>query len=328
MTIATDAHRRGTIVIVVAGLVAVLATMALAFLMRMRGSAEDMQHALRVGQAKIMLVAACSYVQEASRIGWDDPATAEHEECFGWIDVRDDTPGPKPVADHAVGSTGDATRWPIGTFRRCPMHALERPPFATRLTVAYNPIRTPFSSPAADEGDPAYGRALLTAPDPQPVVDNGWPGVVSDAAWAAYAEGDQRPRPESMGRSWFRVYRQAPARFVVTCGAGATLGFRSWQEVVDEGRQDVFANDESVFRSLLAQECRLWYLIEWTGSVALPDMHILDNDLITQVDNFQWGCTNSSQKLGIGWDRTHGHGRNMGGTIRWVQRLREEPTFW
>ncbi len=83
--------RRGTVLIVVAGLSALLASSALIFLISVRGDVEDMNLLQREAQARIMLTAACNYIQEASRLGWEPAASTstEHTEAFGWIDVRD-----------------------------------------------------------------------------------------------------------------------------------------------------------------------------------------------------------------------------------------------
>src|SRR5688572_33473510 len=102
-------HRRGTILIIVAGISALLASLALTFLVRNRSDAEETQATIREVQARIMLVAACNYIQEGSRLGWDQypstPAATNdvfptgssaaasvpvHEETFGWLDVRDE----------------------------------------------------------------------------------------------------------------------------------------------------------------------------------------------------------------------------------------------
>jgi hypothetical protein len=99
--------RSGTILIIVAGIAALMASLALAFLVNARSDIEETELTARDAQARIMLVAACSYIMEASRIGWepmnapvDDqtaptPLSREHAEAFGWIDVRDGGLGPR-----------------------------------------------------------------------------------------------------------------------------------------------------------------------------------------------------------------------------------------
>ena len=63
--------RQGTILILVAGICALMAALALVFLTRMRSDMNESNLVLQHAQAKIMLAAACNYVQETSRIGWD-----------------------------------------------------------------------------------------------------------------------------------------------------------------------------------------------------------------------------------------------------------------
>jgi hypothetical protein len=115
--------RQGTILIIVAGVSALLAALALAFLARMRSDTEESQYLLQHAQAKIMLAAACNYVQETSRLGWDRypfptaanpsppaPSTPTvdglniHEEAFGWVDVRTGETGPLNKFRQPLGS--------------------------------------------------------------------------------------------------------------------------------------------------------------------------------------------------------------------------------
>ena len=82
------AARSGTVLIVVAGLSALLASMTIAFLIRQRSSAEESTQFEQDIQARIMLIAGCNYIQETSRIGYDDGVDPYHREAFGWVDVR------------------------------------------------------------------------------------------------------------------------------------------------------------------------------------------------------------------------------------------------
>ncbi|MFT3766289.1 MAG: hypothetical protein QM820_12380 [Minicystis sp.] len=125
--------------------------------------------------------------------------------------------------------------------------------------------------------------------DPQPAVPDE----------ALFIAGDPSPRLESVGLSWFRVYRESerdhngvddpgyddpwydtPANrlqhnhaiFIVTCGAGGSRGFRSWDgpdadpssDVVDAGAQAEFGGDPALFASLQREERVLWYRCEWS----------------------------------------------------------------
>jgi hypothetical protein len=338
--------RQGTILIIVAGISALLASLTVSFLMRMRADAEEMDVTVRESQARIMLMAACNYIQEASRIGWerppeltgidpDNPTEAQlrqmerERETFGWIDVRDGKLGPKFYAD---GRDSDVF-FPVGTAARFPMYVMEAPPYATELTAAYNPIRTPVSPEPLPLSDGNFGRPYLRYPDPQPQGrSNLWsPSVPTGVTvlrdnFPAWRLGPPTPRLTSTGRSWFRIYRDGPATFVVTCGAGGSEGHRSWSEVpaADKAR----FGEESVFNTILASEIRLWYRVEWSAAVMAMDYHMLDHSLGRDRDHYMVWPINASHSTAGHEYRTQTHARNMGGTIRWVQRLLTEPTNW
>ncbi|HYE04981.1 MAG TPA: hypothetical protein VEL07_05590 [Planctomycetota bacterium] len=311
--------RRGGILIVVSGMSALLAALSLAFIARMRTDAEEQRLLATEAQARLMLAAACGYVLETSRLGWG-------VETCGWIDVRDGTPGPKslgakspgdPRNDYAVAGVVDRDGnrvylrgsgvWPdIGGIARCPFHVLTRPPFALRGDAYYNPIVT-------DEADvAAFGRPYLRNPDPVPAVDD----------QAAFNAGDLRPRATSVGLSWFRVLRLSPARFLLTCGAGATRGFRDWAEVVAAGETGAFA-DRTMFEQLAQGEVRLWYLIEWNA--ACGDSYNGIDNLQNGVDHYVSHAMSASNDANFLTQPMH---RNLVGTVRWIQRVTEAPARW
>jgi hypothetical protein len=342
----THRHRRGTILIIVAGVTALLIGLSLAFLVRMRNDSEEMDIVMRESQSRIMLMAGCNYVQECSRLGWNMPGDADrirHKEAYGWIDVRDGSVGPSIdngvdaqvpvkvwsaalVEDGDGDGSKDRPAWPApGSVVRCPMHVMQRPPFATQLTANYNPIVT-------DVDSPDFGMPYLTKADPQTFTGDR----------AKFWAGDRAPRQNSVNLSWFRCYREAAqdtvpapaeaARFIVTCGAGATQGFSSWDEVRGAGRTDIFNDDPSLFGEFLKEEVRLWFRIEWTAAIKDVTYHCIENDLGTNdIDNYTWFAMNASTKAAVAGgtsSRTQSHSRNMVGTIRWVQRLATAPTFW
>jgi hypothetical protein len=342
--------RGGTILIIVAGICALLASLTLAFIVRTRASTEETALYEAEVQARIMLVAGCTYVCEAARIGYDTATGIgtdnEHQEAFGWIDVLDGSEGPNtrktggtatsvrslfsPVLVERRKHGGSKVRpaWPAkGSVARCPMYVMERPPYAVELTAVYNPIVT-------DPASPLFGVPYLLKPDPQPIFHGDR---------AKFMDKDERPRSESVGRSWFRVYREprlpapalpsdGPATFIITVGGGGTLGWRDYDEVLaadqDRGSGSYYAaefnNDFRFFETLRAQEIRMWFRIEWSPTVASSMDHNIKNGWHqTDEDIFVSFPMNVSDSF-----RTQAHTRNMCGTIRWVQRLRKEPSEW
>ena len=363
--------RSGTILIIVAGISALMASLALAFLVRARADVEDAEITMRDAQARIMLAAACSYIMEASRIGWEPmkdnpslpegaqiPVSTEHNEAFGWIDVRDGGLGPRietgGITDADRTSTtlentdGNGVRYrvmdskgnprpidkpmpanppydsrreggqkfPIDVARRFPMHVLTRPPFAISPKVAENPVKLTA---------PDNGISYLRNPDPQPAV----------SSFDEWAKGDTigkdangklvyRVRQDSIGKSWFRIRREkSGATFIVTCGAGGTLGYRTWAEVGAE--QPLFNNEQAYFEALRTSEIRLWYRVEWDAAVSADEMNYLREQ---EEHSFK---VSSMTYDGGGPDRYYSgqwYGPNMGGTIQMIQRLVKEPTNW
>jgi hypothetical protein len=315
----TRDSRKGTVLIVVAGVSALLASLALAFLARMRSDVEESQYLIQYAQAKIMLAAACNYVQETSRLGWDNyPSSPNidgyqiHEEAFGWVDVRDGSPGPKGRTGLPL-ATMSGSVWPaIGSAVRCPMHRVKLPPFATRLNAGFNLMVT--DNPAS----PDYCFPLLKNPDPRPA---------DDSSYKAFADGDKNRVADSTGRAWFRVYRDSPGTFIVTCGAGGSEGYKSWSELTTADEKALFNDDDKYFYSLRAAEVRLFYRIEWTAAVTEVTYHNLQHEIARATEHYETWPPNASHT----WSssrRTQTWMKNPVGTIRWIQRLVTEPSFW
>ena len=84
-----------------------------------------------------------------------------------------------------------------------------------------------------------------------------------------------------------------------------------------------FGNDSQLFEVLRAQEVRMWYRIEWSPAVANQMDHNIRNAWNMGENHYFSFPMNVSDSF-----RTQAHGRNLGGTIRWVQRLRYEPSKW
>lgn len=331
--------RRGTILIIVAGVSALLAAMALTFLARMRSDVEESAFVLQYAQAKIMLAAGCNYIQETSRIGWDrtrEPGPVSppipvvngltiHEEAYGWIDVRNGRPGPLNRAEQSLVDDVPSTGWPnIGTHVRCPMFVRTVPPYATRLDTGYNPMAT--VNPAAND----YCYPLLRYPDPQPLdnlndYDATTPGNVSAARHDRFVQGDPTPRAHTVGRSWFRVFRDGPATFIITCGSGGTLGYKDWTEIPAADR--AFFNDIAYFNMLRHAEVRLHYRVEWSAAGIETSFQNLQHEIARTHDHYESWPPNASHA----WSssrRTQTWIKSPVGAIRWIQRLVVEPKFW
>ncbi|HYE04378.1 MAG TPA: hypothetical protein VEL07_02550 [Planctomycetota bacterium] len=349
--------RAGTVLIVVAGIAALLAALAIAFLASVRDGAATTEAAVRDAQARLMLHAACAYVLEAGRLGYG-PSRAQavlpandapgsgfvranagrlmHREAFGWIDAREadgasfpdpSSPGPRDQRGDPVYRPG---RWPaVGGTVIGVMHRWRRPPYAILPTVAPNPIVTDPTR----RGDADWGRPLQRAPAVQPAVGNGWPGGVTDAGWAAHVRGDATPVPGSTGIAWFRVHRASAATFVVTCGAGATLGFRDWDEVLAwstiagaVGGPAAFADDRVLFDELRSRERRMWYEIRWSGAVRPLDFRHEEalwwGRWLQNAFAYRTYPVNGTQYTG--WSRANRFNPNPLGTISYIQRLDDD----
>ena len=351
----STSHRSGTILIIVAGISALLASLALTFLVRNQNEANESNAFVQKAQARIMLVAACSYIQESSRIGWDakNNQSSVHLETYGWIDVRDGFLGPKPFSEspaspipttairptpYLLSGSGKDSREqanrtlssgiPIGEPKRFPMYALKQPPYAIQSRVGYNRINQNSASPD-------YLQSYLRYPDPQPVTDNNWKqdqnspgGTVLSTNFASWETGDATPRHQSLGLSWFRLLREPNgSTFLVTCGAGNTMGYRNWSEIQNdpnpEGRT-MFPSAE-VFRLYIQCETRLWYRVEWSPAIMAIDNHLLWHHGGTD-DHYEQFPMNLSVRNGDPWGQLVHH--NMGGTIPMIERLRTEPANW
>jgi len=259
--------RRGSLLIIVSGLCTLLAILAVAFLGRARTDIDEADFAQRQGQARIMLSAACCYLLEAAPPATHDPVVAAGTNAFfprlGTLSTSSRLIGRFPMQvqtlpRHAV--TPRHTFDPYDGFR--PYDWRNDP---TRYQTVANPL-TPGG--------------LLTANEIMPATQ----------ATAAGGTAASFPIARTMNMSWFRVWypgatpsmtysegavpycidpaslsstRAAKATFIVTCGAGASLGFRDWSEVT-VADQPKFGNDSANFAVIVANETRLWYQVEWS----------------------------------------------------------------
>jgi hypothetical protein len=301
--------RHGSTLIVVAGISALFLSLSLVFLSRMRTDAEESRQMQQEAQARIMLNAALHYIQETSRLGWDDPTTPEHEEAFGWLDIRDGRPGPRGADGRWLARDREGrdivSAFPApGYAARCPMHVWERPPFALSQAFTYNPAPR----------DPSMSWARLVSmerPDPMPAV----------TTWGDFARGDERIRRTSLDLAWFRVFRHQDdpatpqderATFTITCGAGATAGFRDWAEVMAEGAGSQFGGDPAFFLDLRQQERLLFFRAEWTSAVGGS------GSVAKEADSFRQVPVNGTAE---GWWAVRG----FVGSFLYIERLDQEP---
>ncbi len=303
-------NRRGAVLIVVAGIASLIASLAFAFLVRMRADADEVRLLLHESQGRCMLDAALLYLQETARLGWDRPATPEHEEAFGWIDLRDGTRGPKDQRGVRLFTPG---AWPdVGSATRCPMHLLERPPFALAMATVTNPIPRDPSRTWSD----LISYARLDPRPIEPIVDEGT-FAVDAASLSRFAAGRMAPIQRTLGRAWFRIHRDDDAVFTITCGAGPSAGFRDWGEVVAAGQEAMFGTRED-FALIRAHEALCWFAAEWNPAVGGNTSRMNDYDY-----RYRHGYSNPHGEMQPG-----NTSRQFGGTFLWLQRLEGEPAAW
>ncbi len=302
--------RRGALLVVVAGLCSLLAVLAFAFLMRMRSDAEEAARMSQDIQARVMLSSALMYVQETGRIGWG-------VETYGWRDVRHGLPGPRgfdgrwPVGvathvDNAGRASSATAAFPAigGRAARLPMYVMRTPPFAIKSAVALNPVPTD----AASLSLPWDQLVNYTVPDPQRVLD----------LRADFIEGDTRPIGGGTSMSWFRVYRLDVAKFMVTCGAGASQGYRDWDEVVVAGNEAVFGTKQD-FLAIRGGETVLWYEAAWTD-------HVTGNTFMHgHYGRFSQRYFNHPD---TGNAAEQPNMRQFAGTFSYIRRHFDEPDAW
>ncbi len=83
-------------------------------------------------------------------------------------------------------------------------------------------------------------------------------------------------------------------------------------------------------------ESRLWYRLQWSPAIASPELHNPHPVVFTgwspsgaiHVEHHVAFGMNSSQAKSQGETDCQGLQRNLGGTIRWIQRLHDAPAAW
>lgn len=97
--------RRGALLIVVAGLLAILVALTTTFFLRVRNEASRSLLVEQAAQARLMLNAALQYLQEASRIGYGDPLNPSQH--YGRARIG----APDPLIDPSKGSSTTNRYW-------------------------------------------------------------------------------------------------------------------------------------------------------------------------------------------------------------------------
>lgn len=201
---ARNGRRTGAVLILVVGMTAMLAALALVFLARMRADAEDSAVVGREVQARLMWHAALMYLQETSVIGWgpdvDPPGAGGRipgSMAFGWTDLRNGSLGPRGQRGSPGVATGPdglpvPTWWQSGwgTYVPSPLDAQlpaegrrrwPCPGSAVRIGMGV-PVRTPY--------------AIQATLAPNPLLPLPAHGTVGDAAWDATEWNDGADRSE------------------------------------------------------------------------------------------------------------------------------------
>jgi hypothetical protein len=230
--------RRGVVLVLISGIIALLAVLSAAFLVRMGQEAAGADDLMRLAQNRLSLHAGMSYIQESSRLGYAvmnaDGSCANPREGWGWIDPRVVVPGTAAVHALETAHHGGQLRigpfdaagnrlwsdgaWPApGSVLRVPFHRLELPPWAVWPTQSPNPL-------PIDHSKPTFGVPFFTNPDPRPFFDNPsddaafdptapdpnavLPSDTSRTQRQAWSQGKAVPSAGSLNIAWFRIYRE------------------------------------------------------------------------------------------------------------------------
>lgn len=226
--------RRGSLLVIVAGIAALLLSLSVAVLVMSRSLGEPGALVLAEARNRLLLAGALAYLQETSRLGW---GAGPGDSSWGWTDVRDGKPGPRGARD-ASGET-QPQRWspgggypaPGGALRGDPF-AWKLPPYAVAMDLAPNPYRLEDADATPARWEPLIGAGYTSLASRATEANPLWVGArarmkrdgqqgyysppVLDS-WAAFSFADPAvrsqyrvARPESVGQGWFRIYRERP----------------------------------------------------------------------------------------------------------------------
>jgi hypothetical protein len=91
--------------------------------------------------------------------------------------------------------------------------------------------------------------------------------------------------------------------------------------------QAQFGNDPNTFMALAQNEVRIWYRIEWSAAVMELTYHNLQHGSAWMQEHYMLWPTNASHTWGVG-NRTQTWAKNPVGTIRWIERLQTQPSYY
>lgn len=162
------------------------------------------------------------------------------------------------------------------------------------------------------------------------------------ARYAEFAAGDATPLPRTREYGWFRVYRETAqdhdgsgspyfdvvnlnaggihpnlSVFIITCGSGATFGFKDYAEA-ESVNPGLFV-DSDHFALLRASERVLHFRVEWS-----PFIPYVNSTESTALLNTASGPLNDIKHSWYNYNPLCG----PFGSIRWTQRLDREPPTW
>jgi len=357
--------RRASTLIIVVGLAMLMLSISLAYLTRMRDSGLATSAVVHDAQARLMLVAAMSYICESSRIGWG-------QETFGWNDVRDHAPGPRTIdrlLPHGSATWRESdTVWPApGSVVRCPMYVMTRPPYAIANLGAVNRIEiVPHDAPVPDGGyrepeDPSATTNIFMADgtavnsmrrladfsrlDPIPAIAGlGEALPLAAGRYADFEAGDDTPLTMTREYGWFRIYRERPDDHD---GDGTP-----WYDTLNVNGEDPLTPNVSIFVITVGSGASFGFTDFAEANAAQPGLFLdaAHFDLVRASEvvlryRVEWS-SDIPVAIGLTEGNTlHPNPASTGGvngmvddlytpvtgpfgSIRWIQRLDRDPPRW
>ncbi|MDA3962084.1 MAG: hypothetical protein PF961_14930 [Planctomycetota bacterium] len=202
----TPLMRSGSILIIAAGLCALLALTATTFLVSMQAETDENEFLLQQTQARVSMVAACSFIMESAPKWGGDASGPSGSLATSMLGPHDMTPWRLPP--YAI--TQQRVFSPMGGDASGNVSASQRPPDEETYDFSVNG-RVGFRDRVVADSDPKDRKPVFPRKDPTRYVDA-----------SRLATGDDRRIAQVEARAWFRVYHQGGGTFVVTVGAGGT----------------------------------------------------------------------------------------------------------